>query len=146
MARYLARDGAGLPTLLSPPTALVVTTFEGEEEPLRQEGRRQGWFVRTCPGPSRTACPVLRGESCEVRASADVAIVFADPKGSKTLGMWPRVRCAADKASPGVIALERRFDPPSFLNTTAVVGALVGAKAILRTAHALLRRRLDRDS
>jgi hypothetical protein len=81
----------------------------------------------------------MRGEHCELRASADVAVVFADPKGSKAaLGMLPRVRCAADRASPGVVALERRFDPPSFVNATAVVGALIGPKAILEAARSLI--------
>jgi hypothetical protein len=130
-------------SLFAPPAALIVTRKEGEEAVLREAIEAQGWFVKTCAGPGATNCPVMRGEPCALRQSVDAAVVYVDADGlCGGTGNIPRLRCAADSASPGVVAFERRFDPPQFTSTTATIGALRGPGAILAALRRLLQRRV----
>ena len=144
MNRYSGDEPARRQTsIFAPPAALIVTRKGGEEAPLREAIEAQGWFVKTCAGPGATRCPLLRGEPCALRQSVDAAVVYVDPAGLYG-GTWniPRLRCAADSASPGVVALEGRFDRPQFTPTTATIGALRGPGAILATLRRLLHRRI----
>ena len=122
-------------------TALIVSPYPSEDMPLREEFEKDGWLVRTCAGPGMCDCPVMRGKPCPLRESVDAAVVYVDPKelkgGSR---MIPRLRCAADSASPGVIALEGRFDSPKYGRGTAIVGALRSPKMVLTAISALIRQ------
>ena len=110
-----------------PPAALI--TALGED----------GWSVSTCAGPGRVRCPLLEGSGvCAARSCADVAVVFVDPRGLWPTGsLLPRLRCAADPASPAVVALEGRLDPVTPRRGRAVVGALRDPSMIVRAARAL---------
>jgi hypothetical protein len=137
--RYSSEPPRTQASLLSPLTALIVKRVAGDEAPLREAFENDGWFVRTCEGPGKGDCPVMRGERCLLRESADAAVVYVDPQQlAGGLGSIPRLRCAADSASPGVIALEGRFDPPRYGPGTAAVGALRGPQSILAAVSALL--------
>lgn len=139
MDRYVSQDNRTTPGLLDPPTALIVTRRPGEEAPLREALEDDAWFVKTCVGPRRGDCPVMRGERCPLRESADAAVVFVDPKSLHgSSGSIPRLRCAADSASPGVVALEQSFEPIKYGPGIATVGALRGPKAVLEAISALL--------
>ena len=128
-------------SIFAPPTALIVTRRKGEEAPLREAIEAQGWFVKTCAGPGATRCPIMRGEPCPLRESVDAAVVYVDPDGLYGgTGMLPRLACAADSASPGVIALEDRLDDPQFGPATAAIGALRGPAAIIATLRQLLEK------
>lgn len=142
MNRYSGNEPTRRQTsILGPPAALIVTRTEGEEARLRETIEAEGWFVKTCPGPAATRCPIMRGEPCALRQSVDAAVVYVDPDGLYGgTGMIPRLRCAADSASPGVVALEGRFDPPQYASTTATIGALRGPSAILAALRRLLMR------
>ena len=95
--------------------------------------------MKTCAGPGTTRCPIMRGEPCSLRESVDVAVVYVDPDGfCGGTNMIPRLACAADSSSPGVIALEGRLDGPEFASGTAAIGALSGPAAILATLKRLL--------
>lgn len=126
-------------TLLNPRTALVVTRFPGEEAPLRETFEHDGWSVKSCAGPGKGDCPIMRGENCALRESADAAVVFieSDPL-SGGLGNIPRLRCAADSASAGVVAVEGSFEPTRYGRGLACVGALRGPDVILSAVSALL--------
>jgi hypothetical protein len=134
MERYVSEPARRTPALLDPPTALVVGRSPGEDEPVRQALREEGWTVVTCEGPSVEGCPVMRGNACPLRASADAAVVYVSP-GAPSL---PRLRCAADSASPAVVAVESSFDPPRYGTSTATVGALRGPQAVMKALHRLL--------
>lgn len=98
-----------------------------------------GWSVSTCAGPGRVRCPLLEGSGvCDARRSADVAVVFVDPRALWPRGsLLPRLRCAADPASPAVVALEGRLDPITPGPGRAIVGAVRGPSTIVRAARAL---------
>lgn len=142
MNRYVSHDNRTTPGLLDPPTTLIVTRRHGEEAPLREALENDTWFVQTCAGPAEGNCPIMRGERCPLRESVDAAVVFVAPVslhgGS---GSIPRLRCAADSASPGVVALEQSFAPITYGRGIATVGALRGPKAILEAVSALLHQR-----
>lgn len=141
MDRYVSHENVSTPGLLDPPTALVVTRQSGEEAPLREALENDAWFVKTCAGPGKGDCPVMRGEHCTLRESVDAAVVFIDQKtlhgGS---GSIPRLRCAADSASPGVVALEQSFEPIKYGKGIAAVGALRGPMAVIEAITTLLQR------
>lgn len=105
-------------------TALVVTSPTAGAEPMIGSLRVRGWDVSTCSGPGQITCPVMNSQECSLRRSADVAVVYLNPDT-----MWPvsatlpRVRCAADSASPGMLALEGRHSEPSFSDNHATIGA-----------------------
>jgi hypothetical protein len=140
--RYSKQPPRPQTSLFSPPTALIVTRRAGEEAPLRDSLEREGWFVKRCDGPSSGGCPVMQGESCELRKSVDAAVVFMDPSElTSGTGAIPRLRCAADSASPGVVALEGSLDGPAYLGQSATVGSLRGPGAVLGAIRALLASR-----
>jgi hypothetical protein len=139
MHRYCSKPPRVQTSLLGPPSALIVTRRPGEETPLREALENDAWFVKTCTGPGKGDCPVMRGEHCPLRESVDAAVVFVDPKErSGRLGAIPRLRCAADSSSPGIVALEGSLDPPRFSGGTATVGSLRGPTAVLSTIATLL--------
>ncbi len=139
MRRYISGPPRTQTSLLRPPTGLIVTRRAGDEAPLRKALENDGWFVKTCSGPGKGDCPVMRGERCRLRESVDAAVVYVDPKQlAGVLGSIPRLRCAADSASPGVVALEGRLDPPRYAKGMATVGALRGPASLLTTISALL--------
>lgn len=123
---------------LRPPKALIVTEHLGEDAILRRDLEEEGWTVEVCAGPRSVSCPVMRGERCPLRRSADAAIVFVDQKLNGRLGAMPKLRCAADSCSPGVVALEGNFTGPIFGPGIAAVGALRGPEAILSAVAALM--------
>ena len=130
------------PFLLGPPNALIVTRQEGEEIPIREALENEAWLVKSCTGPGKGECPIMRGERCPLRESVDAAIVFVDPKRLMgELGTLPRLRCAADSASPGVVAIEGSLEPTRYGEGTACVGALRGPDAVLDAISALLASR-----
>ncbi|MGI8708928.1 MAG: hypothetical protein ACR2LG_12130 [Actinomycetota bacterium] len=142
--RYLSEPARTQTALLSPPTALIVRRVAGEETLLKEAFEHDGWFVKTCAGPGKSDCPILRGERCPLRESVDTAVVYVDPQQlAGGLGSIPRVRCAADSASPGVIALEGRLDPPRYGRGAATVGAFRGPEAILTAVSALMTSEED---
>jgi hypothetical protein len=99
--------------------------------------------VKTCAGPASTQCPIMSGKRCPLRESVDAAVVYVDPDGLYGgTTMIPRLACAADSASPGVIALEGRSDGPQFASGTAAIGVLRGPAAILAVLKRLLQREL----
>lgn len=139
MERYCSKTHESQATLVNPQTALLVTRHPGEEAPLREALASEGWLVKTCPGPGTGNCPIMHGSYCELRKTADAAIVYVDANGfSGSLGTIPRLRCAADSSSPGVVVLEGSTDPPHFLSRSATVGALREVRTILNTVKSQL--------
>lgn len=127
-----------------PPTALIVTQFEGEEISLQQAFELDGWSVSTCSGPAAGSCPLMRGQKCELREAADIAVVYVDPMDlSGRLGVLPRLKCAASSSSPGVVALEARLSPPVYEGRVATVGGARGPAVILEATSALLESRTE---
>ena len=126
-------------TALGPPVALVVSEHLGDAAPFQAALRDEGWLVTQCAGPGGGDCPLMRGERCSLRESVDAAVVFVDMKGHPGgLGTIPRLRCAADSASPGVVAVENSIEPTRYGGGTACVGALRGPNAVLKAISALL--------
>lgn len=139
MERYCSKAHDERATLADPQTALIVTRHPGEEAPLREALADEGWLAKTCAGPGTGNCPIMHGARCELRKSADAAIVFVDANEfSGSLGTIPRLRCAADSSSPGVVVLEGSTEPPHFLGRSATVGALREVRTILNTVKSLL--------
>lgn len=142
MERYCSKAHETQATLVEPQTALIVTRNPGEETRLKEALEDEGWLVKTCAGPGTGNCPIMHGARCELRTSADAALVFVDANEfSGTLGTIPRLRCAADSSSPGVVVIEGSAEPPNFLGRSATVGALRDARVILRTVKSLLSRK-----
>jgi hypothetical protein len=136
MERYIAKE---VPALLRRPTALVVADAGGTNQRLKTAFEREGWTVTSCPGPGSGNCPLLRGDACLLRESADAAVVFVDPRGpSAHVRELARIRCAVDPSSPGVVALTGAFDAPTRCGTNAVIGANRGSEAIVGTAIEVL--------
>src|SRR5918994_545216 len=77
-------------------TVLIVAPVKGDAAELEEEFLSRGWNLRTCPGPGRKSCPLMRDESCEARESCDVAVVYISGT-RKGPGLLPRLRCAADQ-------------------------------------------------
>lgn len=136
MERYVPRNPRAPEAMLGPPTAVIVTRWEGQEEALKAELESDGWSVELCEGPGKKACPLMRGESCPMRQRADAAVVFMS--ATEGCASTPRLRCAADPSSPGVVAIEGRINSPRFSGRTATVGAWRGPEAITSTVSALL--------
>ncbi|HEV2757572.1 MAG TPA: hypothetical protein VG318_17545 [Actinomycetota bacterium] len=125
-------------SLVPRPAALVVGDHPAS--PLGAALEDEGWKVRTCAGPSGAVrCPLMRGEECALRAPVDAAIVYVDPGTHPSRGTaLPLLRCAADSASPSVVALEGRLDAARYKGRTAVVGALRGPAAIIAAVRNVL--------
>lgn len=115
----------------APQRALIV---KGQDGASRVEDAliSEGWQVANCEGPGRTRCPLLEGKPCYLRKSADVAVVYVDAKKTRPgSGVLPRLRCAVDAASPAVVVLEGRVDPPRVTERCVVVSALRGPREIV---------------
>lgn len=142
MNRYSGHDASRSQTSILARFATLIVEYNGrDEKALRDEIESNGWLVKTCPGPGSTRCPLMHAQNCTLRESVDAAIVFLDPKqmwpGTGTL---PRLRCAADSASPAVVVLEGRLDARQEAGTTATIGGVRGPKAILAALRRLLQR------
>lgn len=139
MNRYCPGSPRAQASVLGPPAALVVSNHPSDATPVREALENDGWFVKSCAGPGKGDCPVMRGERCPLRESVDAAVVFVDPNGlAGGLGSIPRLRCAADSASPGVVAVEGSLEPTRYAKGTACVGALRGPDAVIEAISALL--------
>lgn len=140
MNRYLSEEVTHhQSSIFSPPVALIVEDRGVEESALRDEAESEGWAVKTCPGPARASCPLLRGRSCELRGSADAAIVFIDPRQMTPIsGMLPRLRCASDEASPALLVLEGQVDGFRQSGTSATIGGVRGPRAIFKALKRVL--------
>jgi hypothetical protein len=142
MNRYSCATPRAATTLLGPPAALIVSNHPADATPVREALENDGWFVKSCSGPGKGDCPVMRGERCPLRESVDAAVVFVDPnRPGGGLGTIPRLRCAADSASPSVVAVEGSFEPTRYTKGTACVGSLRGPGAVLSAIDALLGSR-----
>lgn len=132
MERYCRATPRATTTLLGPPAALIVSNRSGDDTPVREALESSGWYVESCSGPGKGDCPIMRGERCALRESVDAAVVFVDPNRlAGELGSIPRLRCAADSASPGVVALVGSLEHARYGTGTACVGALQGPDAVL---------------
>lgn len=136
MERYVPSRPHAQAELLGPPTAVIVTRWSGQEEPVKKELESDGWSVEVCNGPGRTPCPIMRGEPCALRQRADAAVVFMSP--AEGTASTPRLICAADPSSPGVVALEGRLDSPRFSRRIATVGARRGPRTVVSVVSELL--------
>lgn len=126
-------------SIFSPPIALIVEDRGVEQSSLRTEIESNGWLVKTCQGPGRSRCPLLRGQRCELRKSADAAVVFIDPRQMTHMsGMLPRLRCASDHASPAILVLEGQVDGFHKSGTSATIGSIRGPRAIFKALKRLL--------
>ena len=101
MDRYVPSRPRAQAELAAPPSAVIVTRRSGQESAVKAELESQGWSVKVCEGPGRLLCPIMRAEPSPLREYVDAAVVFVEPK-EPTAGSLPRLRCAADRASPGV--------------------------------------------
>lgn len=141
MNRYTGSVPQARTTELALPSVLVVSNRPGGDEQVREALRDRGWSVKSCAGPGTGDCPLMRGNGCPLRRSVDAAVVFVDPnRCGGGLGAIPRLRCAGDSASPGVIAVEESAEPARFAGVGACVGAARGAQAILSALSTLLER------
>lgn len=139
MNRYSGATPLANKTLLGPPAALIVANHPADATPVREALEDDGWSVKSCAGPGKGDCPVMRGERCSLRESVDAAVVFVGPNRlAGGLGATPRLRCAADSASPGVVAVEGSYEPTRYAKGTACVGALRGPDAVIEAISALL--------
>ena len=139
MQRYSHRGEDPSVSLLGPPTALLVTRDDEEGTSLKRMLQAEGWYVNVCKGPGLTRCPIMRSSRCKLRESVDATVVYlsGDPMVSGA-GMLPRLRCAADSASPSVVVLEDRVDEARFGDRNATIGALQGNESIVHVIHKLL--------
>ena len=141
MNRYCSQPPQTQTSLLGPPSALIVTRRPDEEAPLQEALEKDAWFVKTCAGPGKGDCPVMRGERCSLRESVDAAVVFVDSRESqRNLGTLPRLRCAADSSSPGIVVMKGRLDSPTYAPGVTAVGSLRGLSSILEAIRGALRR------
>ena len=139
MNRYSRATPRATTTSSAPPAALIVSHQPADATPVHQTLEKDGWFVKSCAGPGKGDCPVLRGARCPLRESVDAAIVFVGPNRlAGRLGTIPRLRCAADSASPGVVVVEGSIGPTRYAKATACVGALRGPDAVIEAISALL--------
>lgn len=51
MNRYSLSTRSPQGTLLGPWSALIVSKHPGDEAPMREALEKEGWFVKSCPGP-----------------------------------------------------------------------------------------------
>ncbi|MGI8774500.1 MAG: hypothetical protein ACR2KQ_05735 [Actinomycetota bacterium] len=127
-------------SILAPPAALIVKHGDGESA-VRDALESEGWLVKTCEGPACGTCPIMSGQNCPLRESVEAAVVFVGPEQSRNvMGILPRLRCAADSASPAVVVLQGSLDAAQQAGPTVTIGALRGPGAIV----AALRRALTR--
>ena len=124
LRRYHPRPGPQATKLTPPKTALIVDGTATDPRPLAKALGREGWTVTSCHGPGHVSCPLMRGSDCDLRRTADVAIVYVNPDGMwPASGTLPRIRCAADSSSPAIMALDGRLSEPAFAGNHATIGA-----------------------
>ena len=109
-------------------TALIVAAGTDRTEAIAAVLHERGWETTTCAGPSGSRCPLMLGRHCSKRENADAAIVFLG-SGARA-GELPKLRCAADKASPHVLVLEGRVDGAAAHSGGIAIGSLRGPAAI----------------
>ena len=120
--------------------ALLVGAGDQTEKRIEQVLEDWGWETVTCAGPSASRCPLMVGGRCELRESADSAVVFVDPSHSSPSGILPKLRCAADHSSPYVLVLEGRLTQTEVRTGGKVIGSRRGEEAI---AYAAVRPDTD---
>lgn len=121
----------------APRSALIVGRQSSSAE-LSDALTEAGWQVRACEGPGHNRCPLLEGNPCTLRESVDAAVVYIDGRATwPGSGLLPLLRCAADTASPAVVALEGRVDRPVVKDGHAVVGALRSPDTIMATMETI---------
>ena len=100
--------------------------------------------MSVCKGPVLTRCPIMRGSTCKLRESVDATVVYlsGDSMDSAAGGL-PRLRCAADSASPSVVVLGDRADEARFGDRNATIGALQGSGSIVHVIHELLKQQSE---
>lgn len=141
MQRYSHRGEDPPVSLLGPPTALLVTRHDEEGTELKRMLEAGGWYVSVCKGPGLSRCPIMRGSRCKLRESVDATVVYLrDDSTESAAGMLPRLRCAADSASPSAVVLEDRADEARFGDRNATIGALKGSGSIVHVIHKLLEQ------
>ena len=141
MQRYSHRGEDPPMPLLGHPTALLVTRHDEEGTGLKRMLEAEGWYVSVCKGPGLARCPIMRGSRCTMRESVDATVVYlsGDSVGNAA-SMLPRLRCAADSASPSIVVLEDRADEARFGDRNATIGALQGSGSIVHAIHKLLKQ------
>jgi hypothetical protein len=110
---------------------------------LKSELEGRGYLVQSCEGPGRTPCPLLAGEPCGLRESADVTIAFVGDIDTPQGRSSPKVVCAAHGASPAVIAVEGSFSRERRNGRYAVIGALRRAEDLAEAADEVLTSERD---
>ena len=121
------------------PSALVVTRSADEDLPFTEALRDDGWVVLSCSGPGQGGCPLMRNERCPMREIVDVAVVFVDGSNAQPgLAAIPRIRCAADPSSPGMVVMEGRSDAAAYAGFTGTIGARRGPGALLDAIDTVL--------
>lgn len=91
--------------------------------------RATGFETETCSGPYAGSCPRADGGVCEVRESADVALVDEfPPEDAELLGGRAERFCSASNGGPAVVfGREGRAYPASPLELAGVVREAVFA-------------------
>lgn len=118
-------------------TALIVNRPGVAEEPLKKALEADGWRVETCCGPAAADCPMLHARPCSSREAVDVAVVHVEGARLPQSAVLPRLRCAADSASPALAVIEGSLSAPRFAARTATVGACNAPDTIIRTVEVL---------
>ena len=132
LLRYRTKPVQEPAKLMPPKTALIVDSATADAGPWMAALEKNGWSLSSCHGPGTGSCPLMRGAKCVLRETADVAVVYLDPDRMwPAAGTLPRIRCAADSASPAVVALEGRRSEPSFSGRHATIGADREAQVLL---------------
>ena len=137
MDRYQTRSVAA--PAVRRPVALLVRRPGLPTYSLKEALTDEGWAVETCDGPGVSACPLMIGEPCDLRESADIAVVYVDRRAPSTVtSALPRLRCASHVASPSIIAVEASIESPTFTDHSAVVGGLRDPRTIIGAIRRLL--------
>ena len=127
------------PPVVVPPrgTALVVSTIDANDEDVAETLQERGWFVELCPGPVEAGCPLLRNGTCELRDSADVALVYLPETKAGAAGTLIRVLCAAAGDGTTVVAIEGSDSSARTMGRKATIGAERAAEEIAETVCAV---------
>ena len=120
--------------------ALLVGAEDRTEKRMQVVLDDWGWETSACAGPSASTCPLMVGAPCHLREEADAAVVFVDTGKTGPSGVLPKLRCAADHASPYVLALEGSLMQAEERTGGIVIGSRRGEEAI---AYAVVRKSLE---
>lgn len=138
MKRYVPSAAPQAATTTEPREVLVVRGASGDESAVIEALGTAGWEVSTCSGPATGSCPLMHGKDCTLRKTADVALVYLDATGMwPGSGTLPRIRCAADPASPAVVALEGSHRPAAYGSGRATIGAKKSPVETIATINTL---------